>query len=94
MNSDPKKKINALIAENNRSLFILSVILSIITASFEVAIAFILMALIDNAKNGMDSIIKIIAITLVAAVAYVVISIEAPLPVIILESFIQWHTEG
>lgn len=75
MNSDPKKKINALIAKNNRSVFILSVILSIITASFEVAIAFILMALIDNAKNGMDSIIKIIAITLVAAVAYVVISI-------------------
>lgn len=75
MNIDPKKKINALIIKNNRSMFILSVIFSVITASFEIAIAFILMALIDNAKNGMDSVLRIIAITLIAAAVYVVMSI-------------------
>jgi ABC-type multidrug transport system fused ATPase/permease subunit len=75
MNSAPKEKINSLIIKNNHFSFILSAVFSIITASFEIALAFILMSLIDNVDKGMNKILLTIGITLAGTVAYVLTSI-------------------
>jgi len=70
-----KKQIEKLILQNNKKNFILSIVFSIVTAIFEIAVAFVLMALIDKSKDGIEPIMKILKYTLIGAAVYVVVGI-------------------
>lgn len=75
MKNKTKKVINKIINENNRLFFILSILFSLLSAVFEISIAFILMLLIDNFGNGIDKIINILLITLLATVVFTIVGI-------------------
>jgi ATP-binding cassette subfamily B protein len=70
------KVISKIIFHQNRAKYILGVAFSIMTALFEVSLAFVLMALIDqSSKGGMKTVLQIVAIVCIATVTYVIVGI-------------------
>ncbi len=75
MKNEAKKTVDKIINENNHVSFIFSILFSLLSAAFEISIAFILMLLIDNVDKGIEKIIRILLITLIASVIFVIVSI-------------------
>ena len=74
-NETTVRRMDRLILKHNKQNYVLSIVFSIITAVFEILMAFVLMILVDSIDKGIDTIFKILLYTLIGAIIYILVGI-------------------
>lgn len=74
-NETTVRKMNRLILHHNKKNYAISIAFSIITAVFEILMAFVLMILVDSISQGIDKILKVLLYTLIGAIIYIAVGV-------------------